>query len=119
MRPYGVLMSPRKLLAILIALAVLLAPAFSRLGEASAALPHDHQMQMIEGGHCQSLQPSPDDHDKAPAQDCCVAMCMGVALGAPDGLQVSSPTPAPATYVVRPLHLSYLGEIATPPPKVA
>lgn len=119
MRPYGILMSPRKLFAIMIALAVLLAPAFSRLGEASAALPDGHHAQMVKGGHCQSPESAPDDHEKAPAKSCCLSMCMGVAVASPSRVEANNPPRAPATFVVRALHLSYLGEIATPPPKLA
>lgn len=117
MRPYSILMRPRKLFAILIALAVLVAPAFSRLGEASAALPDNHHMQMVQVGHCQSSEPVPDEHEQAPTNSCCLSMCMGVAVASPNGVQATNPAPAPATYAIRSLHLSYLGEIATPPPK--
>ena len=111
-------MSLSKLFAILIAVAVLMAPAFSRLGEASAALPGDHHKQMVQGGHCQSPESVPGEHEKAPANSCCLSMCMGLAVASPDG-QAGNPAPAPATFAVRSLHLSYLGEIATPPPKPA
>jgi hypothetical protein len=110
-------MGPRKLFAILIALAVLIAPAFSRLGDASAALPDNHHMQMVQAGHCQSSEPVPDEHEQAPTKSCCFSMCLGVAVATPSGLQASNGATAPATYAIRSLHLSYLGEIATPPPK--
>ena len=111
-------MSLSKLFAILIALAVLMAPAFSRLGEASAALSGEHHQQMMQGGHCQSPEPAPGDHEKAPANSCCISMCMGLAVASQAG-QDGNPAPALATFAVRSLHLSYLGEIATPPPKSA
>lgn len=117
MRPYSILMGPRKLFAILIAMAVLIAPAFSRLGEASAALPDNHHM--VQGGHCQSSEPMPNEHEQAPTKNCCLSMCMGVAVATPNGVQASNRAAAAATYAIRSLHLSYLGEIATPPPKFA
>ena len=116
MPPYDVSMSLSKLFAILIAIAVLMAPAFSRMGEAAAALPGDHHKQMAQGGHCQSPAPAPGEHEKAPANSCCISICMGLAVASPDG-QMSNPAPARATFALRSLHLSYLGEIATPPPK--
>ena len=119
MRPYAVLMSPRKLFAIMIALAVLLAPAFTRLGETKAALPADHHAQMVEGNHCQSPESNPDDGGQAPAESCCVSTCMGVAVAPDAAAAASHPAPARAAFAVRSLHLNYLGEIATPPPKTA
>jgi len=119
MRPYGDLMSLRKLFAIVIALALLLAPGFSRLGEASAAVPDGYHAQMIKDGHCQSPAPAPNDDQKAPAKSCCLSMCMGVTVASPHPVHTDKAGPAPTTFVVRSLHLSYLGDIATPPPKLA
>ena len=119
MRPYGVLMSLRQLFAIMIALALSLAPAFSRLGEAFAALPDGHHKQMVKGGHCQPPENAPNEGDKAPEKSCCLSMCMGVAVACPNRVQDNYPALVPAISAVRSLHLSYLGEIATPPPKFA
>lgn len=118
MRPYGALMSPRKLFAIVIALALLLAPAFSRAGEALAAVPDDHHMRMVDGGHCQSAPSNPNDHGQAPEKSCCISMCMGVAVTPPAVLQAGNRS-ALTAFDIPTLHLSYLGEIATPPPKFA
>jgi hypothetical protein len=111
-------MSVRKLFAILVAFAVLLAPAFTRAGQASAAMP-DHHTQMMESGHCES--PSSDkDQSKKPAQkSCCASMCLGVAIAPPSPLHVSKLPPTPAVSFIPPLHLAYLGEMATPPPRPA
>ena len=111
-------MSVRKLFAILIALAVLFAPAFGRVGEASAAAP-DHHAQMMESGHCQSMPSDSDGHDKAPEKSCCISMCMGVAVTPPASVRGLAPAPAAAVPAITTLHLAYLGEIATPPPKFA
>ena len=122
MSPFCPSASIRKLFAVLVALAVFIAPALTRAGEVYAAAP-DHHMQMMEAGHCHS---SPDDHDqstgdhdKSIAKSCCVAMCMALA--------VTPSTPADSTALrvtitalpPRGLHLGYLGEIATPPPRLA
>ena len=101
---------------MLIALAVLFAPAFGREGEAAAAVP-DHHMQMAEGGHCQSPQSGSEKHDKAPQKSCCVSMCMGAAVTPAGDFGSLGPAATPAASGVAALHLSYLGEIATPPPK--
>jgi hypothetical protein len=118
MHAYPASVSVRKLFAILVALAVLFAPAFSRAGEAFAAAP-DHHAQMMEGGHCQSPPAESDGHDKAAEKSCCISMCMGVAVTPPAPARAEGPAPAPAVSAIPPLHLSYLGEIATPPPKFA
>lgn len=47
-------MSIRTLFAMLVAVAVLFAPALTRAGEAFAAVP-DHHMQTMESGHCKSM----------------------------------------------------------------
>lgn len=126
MHAYRAFMSVRKLLAVLIALAVLFAPAFSRAGEAFAAVP-DHHMQMMDAGHCQSPPANAehdkhdkhDKRDKAAEKSCCISMCMGVAVTPAAPPRASAPSPAPAIFAIRALHLSHLDEIATPPPKLA
>lgn len=96
---------------------MLFAPAVTSDGAVFAAVP-DHHAQMMEAGHCKSL-PSPDEDNKAPAKSCCIAMCMAVAIApsAPmpePSIEHSSPSPALAS-----VYLGYLGEIATPPPRLA
>ena len=129
MRAYAPAVSIRKLLTLFVAIAVLFAPAMTRAGEALAAVP-DHQMQMMDSGHCKSPPSTnnPDTsarhdkstgHDKAMGKTCCMAMCMAVAL---------SPPVAEAEDIVHaalpafPLLSQYHGritEIATPPPRRA
>ena len=110
------MVSLRQLFAMAIALAVLLAPAFGRAGEAYASTAAHHDMQMADGGHC---TPSKSTSDKAPEKICCVSMCMGVSmtLERQVELRASEGKIAPALSGTASLHLSYLGEIATPPPK--
>ena len=123
MRAYAHPVSIPKLFAILVAIAVLFAPAFSRAGEALAAVP-DHQAQMMASGHCQSMASTSGDHEGSSDYDkadksCCISMCMAVALA----------TPAPAAAAVMhdsvtsfPAPNRYHGlpaEIATPPPRAA
>jgi hypothetical protein len=108
-------MSARKLFALLVALAVLLGPAFSRAGEASAAIPSDRSA-IHDVGHCQS-PPAEKGMDESGQNDSCASMCMGVAIRTAAILAAKLHERAPATFAISSLHLSYLGEIATPPPK--
>src|SRR5947207_15975984 len=77
MRAYCAPMSLRKLFSALIALAVLVAPAVTSAAAAHAGVP-DHQIQMMEAGHCDSM-PS-GHHNKADGKSCCIAVCVGLAV---------------------------------------
>ena len=116
MRAYGHPVSISKLFAMLVAVAVLLAPAFSRAGEAFASVP-DHHAQMMEAGHCDAPAPDSGDQDQAPTKSCCISMCMGIAITPAAPAKDGQLKPALALFAVPTLHLSYLGEIATPPPR--
>jgi hypothetical protein len=105
-------MSIRKLFAFLVALAVLFAPG---MAGAAMAAPH-HDMQMMGAGHCQAPPARSGDH-KMSGKNCCIAMCMAVAV-APSTPAETSPLrqqmaqfAAPAAYHGLPT------EIATPPPR--
>lgn len=122
MRSYACPVSIHKLFAMLVVVALLFAPAFTRGGEAFAA-PPDHQAQMMASGHCQSMPSAPGDnpsshHDEA-GNSCCISMCMALALSAP------APTPAAVMHdsvTSFPPPNRYQGvpaEIATPPPRRA
>ena len=111
-------MSVQKLFAILVALAVLVAPAFTGAGEALAATP-DHHAQVMEEGHCQMPPANSDDHDKAPIKSCCVAMCLAVAITPDVSSAVVAPALAAAYFAAPGSWHGYLGEIATPPPRQA
>lgn len=109
-------MSIRKLFALLVALAVLFAPGVT--GAAMAAAP-DHHMQVMEAGHCEAPPSSAGHHDKMGGKSCCISMCMAVAI-APTARAIDHEVAhAPATFVIPALHLAYLAEIATPPPRRA
>lgn len=122
MRSYAYLVNFQKLFVMLVAVALLFAPAFTRGGEAVAAAP-DHHAQMMASGHCQSMPSAAGDtssshHDEA-GSSCCISMCMALAL--------SPPAPAPAVLMHDsvtsfPPPNRYHGlpaEIATPPPRVS
>lgn len=109
-------MSLRRLFALVIALAVLIAPALTRVGEAYAAAP-DHHSQMMTKGHC--VIPADGDQDKSAKNSCCFKMCMAVAVetampSAVQPLQGSTNLPA-----LRSFQVGTPAELATPPPRAA
>jgi hypothetical protein len=114
MSAYADAVSIRKLFAILVALAVLLAPGVT--GAAMAAAPH-HDMQMMEAGHCQAPPSGSGHHEQSDGKSCCVSMCMALAVApsapveAPPILQQMAQFAPPRTYHGLP------AEIATPPPR--
>jgi len=114
MRSYATVVSVRKLFAILIALSVLFAPAVT--GAAMAAAPH-HDIQMMEGGHCQAPPSKSADHDKTGGKNCCIAMCTAVAVApsAPD--QGTEPRQQVAQFAPPKAYHGLPAEIATPPPR--
>lgn len=116
MRPYLPAVSIRKLFALVLAVAVLFAPAFSGAAAAAAAVP-DHYSQMNESGHCQAPSSDSGDEKQTPAKSCCMSASMGIAVTPTAPLTDDVVQPAPAVFGLSTLHLSYLGEIATPPPR--
>lgn len=119
MSPYVGWVSMDKLFAILVAFAVLMAPAFTRAGEAFAAAPDRHHGQMAQTGHCPMPPSEAGDHDAGSARGCCTALCAPVAMLSP-----MSPTQehvrSAATFAnARHLLVSLPAEIATPPPRSA
>ena len=113
MNAHGHPMSIRKLLTALIALAVLFAPAVTSAAAANAAVP-DHQMQMMDSGHCKSI---PSSHDKSDGHSCCISIFLGLAAARSVPLAEIKPLVSPPVSFIPTLHRPYLGEIATPPPR--
>lgn len=116
MSAYRPSVSIQRLFAVLVALAVLLAPALTHASAAAAAVA-DHHMQMMESGHCEAPPSDLGDEDQAPANSCCISACIGIAVTPAVPLNDNAVQPAPARFDLSTLHLSYLGEIATPPPR--
>lgn len=126
-------MSIPKLLALFVAIAILLVPGLTHAGAALAAVP-DHQMQMMETGHCMSPPESADagaatghhkpagdhksaGHDKA---GCCISMCMAVAVSPPAMAAADVPLHNDtATFILVNQYHGRITEIATPPPRIA
>lgn len=111
------LVSPRLLLAMLIAFAMLVAPLSVPGGSAMAMAPADHHGEMMGGGHCDE-QPSGDDRNQTAGQSCCVTMCAAVAAASGAVLEPylfshSTGRPAPARF-----RHGFLAELPTPPPRL-
>lgn len=105
------------LFALILAIAVLFASGLSASAVASAATM-DHDMQMMDMDHC-SFMPSKQD-GKTPVKSCCIAMCMATAAVVPSvPAELPIVRQTPATFSVPAAHAGYLGEIATPPPRLA
>ena len=114
MRPSSI----RRLLAIITALALLFAPSFSHAGATMAAIP-DHDMQMMQGGHCTALPSNNDRQGKNAAMSCCIATYLAVA---PSFVEPSAQRPVRAaqpSFRLAALHRPHLGELPTPPPRAA
>jgi hypothetical protein len=117
MRAYAISMGTRPFLALILAVAVLFASSFTGVAAASAAAMPNHDIQMMEMGHCSSA-PAKDD-GKAPVKSCCMAMCMAVAVEPPVPAQLGEIHHQTAYFAVPTAWHGYLGEIATPPPRAA
>jgi hypothetical protein len=107
----------RFLFVMLIAFAMAMAPLAMPVGAAQAAQPR-HHAAMGKTEHCSDTEPQPSHHNQAD-KSCCVAGCMALAaLPSPSAgavmLAGSRERPQPDRF-----RLGYLGEIATPPPRLS
>jgi hypothetical protein len=108
----------QKLFALMVAIALLLAPGLTGASMAQAAQP-DHRAQMAEMSHC---DPARDDQQQGQTHDmaCCAAMCMAVAV-TPPMVPLRAPLQASET-TADSLFAFAIGtpaELATPPPRAA
>lgn len=111
-------MGIRSLLGFVLGLAMLFASAVTGTATASAATMN-HDLQMMEMGHC-STAPSGHHDGKPMPKQCCIAMCaaaVAVAPAAPAELPLQQQ--AAAVFPLPKVHQGYLAEIATPPPRLA
>lgn len=116
MRSYRLSVSIRRLFAVLVAFAVVIGPVLTHATAASAAA-QGHHTEMMEAGHCKAPPTESSQDDAAPLKSCCVSTCMAIAIAPPAPLADGELKPVPQQFAVPTLHLSYLGEIATPPPR--
>ncbi|MFL6779923.1 MAG: hypothetical protein ACJ8E8_12910 [Sphingomicrobium sp.] len=108
-------MSFRLLFTMFLAAAMSFAPL--AMAEAMAAAPAHHAAMTQHGdmaGHC----PDQSDYGKSADKSCCAAMCLGVAIataspGEPIAFASISARPSPDRF-----GRGFLGEIATPPPRL-
>jgi hypothetical protein len=106
----------RLIFAILVGLALALAPLAMPMGQAMAG-PASHSQSMGKAAHCPDA-PKPSHHQQGD-KNCCVAGCMALAaLPAPtqEAAMLGQTRARPALDHFR---RGYLGEIATPPPRAA
>lgn len=115
----GTSVSLCRLFAMLFALTIIAAPLAMPAG-AEAAIPAaaSHHGDITKQGHCDG-EPAQDHHGKAADKGCCTAMCMAVAVApaaAVEPLHYGASTLRPGA---APFRRGYLGEIATPPPRLS
>jgi len=108
----------RHFFAILFAVAMIFAPLAMPGGQAMAAPIASHHDEAVTADHCggTSDQGKPG---KAVDHGCCVATCLGIAMApaSPDDpLAYVRIAPRPSADLFR---RGFLGEIATPPPRLA
>ena len=116
MRAYPTSMGSRSLFAFVIMISVLFASAVTGTASASAATMN-HDMQMMEMGHCSS--PPAKEDGKAPVKSCCIAMCVAVAIEPSAPARLGDLHHQTTYFAVPSSWHGFLGEIATPPPRVA
>lgn len=129
----GERVSPRPLFAILIALAMLLAPSAMLGGRAMAAPGGGHSAQAMDAGHCDGQpdegkagkgqrgkdQPGKDQPGKAIDSNCCAAMCTAIIIfpaaadeALADRRMIERPSIARSGR-------GFLAKLPTPPPRLA
>ena len=109
--------SVRFLFALLIAVGLAMAPFAMPMGEANAAST-GHHAGMNKAGHCDD-QPAPAKQDKHQDKPCCAAGCMAAAM-LPDLAQAVLELPrATERPALERFYRGFLGEIATPPPRIS
>ena len=82
-----------------------------------AAAPH-HDMQMMEAGHCQTPPSHSGDH-KMGGKNCCIAMCMAVAVAPSMPAETAPLREQVAQFASAKAYHGLPAEIATPPPRHA
>lgn len=108
-------MGLRRLLTVLLGLALFWAPLAHQTGVAMAAAPPDHSMQMTMKGHCDQ-QPN-DLRDKLPGKPCCAAMVLAIEVPASFMLQPHPVLRAPERAEVWRFVTGFVDDLPTPPPR--
>ena len=112
------IMSPRRLLWALVALAMLWGPLALQSGGAMAMAPSDHHGQMLEKGHCDP-EGAGEENDEATGHACCVAVL--AAIEAPSGPTVEphAVSGIPGQQPIWQNGPSFLAKLPTPPPRLS
>jgi hypothetical protein len=111
-------MGTRPLLGLIVMVAVLFVSALIGSVAASAATMN-HDVQMMENGHCAAPPSHHGDHDKSAGKNCCISMCMAVAIAPAAPPEAAVLHDAMTAFPVLNEYHGLLAEIATPPPRLA
>ena len=114
----SLLMSPRRLLWALVALAMLWGPVALQSGGAMAMAPPDHQGQMIEKGHCDTEAAGEQD-GKSAGHACCIALLTAIEASSGPILEPHAFGGLPGRQLLPDDGPDFLAELPTPPPRRA
>jgi hypothetical protein len=107
------LMTPPRILSLLIALALLLMPVGMVGGGPATAASHD--MTMAAGSHCAD-QPQPSEEQ--PPRSCCMVACAAF-LAEPPIVAAAAASPLPYRRALSPAQHGLTAEADTPPPRLS
>jgi hypothetical protein len=120
--PIWAYVSVRFIFSIMIAMALAFGPFAMPMGEASAAPMGGHHEGMAKAGHCDDQQaPAKSDghSDKHKEKPCCTAGCMAAAMLPAMGEPVAALPNSTERPGLDRFYRGFLGEIATPPPRLS
>jgi len=103
---------------MMVAMALAFAPFAMPMGEASAAPSAAHHEAISTSGHCDEM-PAPAKSDSHKEKPCCTAGCMAAAMLPAMGDGGAALPQAIERPGLDLFYRGYLGEIATPPPRIA
>ena len=112
------IMSPRRLLWALVALAMLWGPVALQGGGVMAMAPSDHHGQMLAKGHCDTGAAGEQD-DQSAGHACCVALLTAIEASSGPTLEPHALTGVPAQHPILEDGPGFLAELPTPPPRRA
>lgn len=107
-----------KLLAILIAAAMLFAPFAMQSGSAMAAMPSDHHGKTMSEDHCDG-QSATDKDSKSAEKPSCAAMCAAVAIATGSLVDPAVFARAVERPALEHFRHGILAKLPTPPPRLA
>lgn len=108
----------RLFLSMVVAMALAFAPFAMPVGEAHAAVATGHHQGMATAGHCDDA-PAPAKADHHKEKPCCTAGCMAAAMIPPTGEVAAILPHATERPGLDRFRRGFLGEIATPPPRLS